>query len=149
MGFTGAPILNGNDGVERARTRLAVLANKAGVLTDAEQAEYDRLQSYISGVPSSSAGTNSGYDAVFKGQGGLLDKANAFTEKQMGLSHGYRGKEGAWQSQIDEQANRRILTDGDVKTRLQVNNAKLSEEAKQNDARRALINFRSNGRGVG
>jgi hypothetical protein len=133
--------------VARAKLRLGDLARKEGALTEAEQAEYDRLQSYVSGVPSSSAGSS--YDGIFKGQGGLLDKANAFTEKQMGLSNRYRGIEGAWQSQIDEQANRRILTDGNVKERLQNNSAGLTEQAKQADARRAVVNFRSNGRGVG
>lgn len=133
--------------VGQAKLRLAELARKQGVLTEGEQAEYDRLQSFTAGVPSSSGSGN--YDAIFKGQGGLLDKANAFTEKQMALSNRYRGIEGAWQSQIDEQANRRIETDGNVKKRLQDNSSRLTEEAKQNDARRAVVNFRSNGRGVG
>lgn len=145
MSFSGP---NPNEGIEAARRRLAALANKAGALTEAEQAEYDRLQSYVSGVPSSSAGSNSSYDRIFAGQGSLLDKANAFTEKQMALSNRYRGIEGAWQSQIDEQANRRIETDGNVKKRLQDNSATLTEQAKQADARRAVVNFRSNGRGV-
>jgi hypothetical protein len=136
-----------NPGIDQARARIGVLANKGGTLTEAEQAEYDRLQSFISGVPSSSAGSS--YDGIFKGQKSLLDTANAFTEKQMGLSNKYRGIEGAWQSQIDEQANRRIITDGNVKERLQNNSAGLTEQAKQNDARRAVVNFRSNGRGVG
>jgi hypothetical protein len=140
---------NPNAGIDAARRKLATLANKGGALTEAEQSEYDRLQSYISGVPSSSSGSNSSYDRIFAGQGSLLDKANAFTEKQMGLSNRYRGIEGAWQSQIDEQANRRIVTDGNVKERLQNNSAGLTEQAKQNDARRAVVNFRSNGRGVG
>jgi hypothetical protein len=137
-----------NPGIEQARARLGVLANKAGVLTDAEQAEYSRLQSFVNGVPASSS-SDGNYDRIFAGQGNLLDKANAFTEKQMGLSNRYRGIEGAWQSQIDEQANRRIETDGNVKKRLQDNSSRLTEEAKQADARRAVVNFRSNGRGVG
>jgi phosphoenolpyruvate-protein kinase (PTS system EI component) len=134
-------------GIDQARARLGVLANKGGRLTEAEQAEYDRLQSFVNGVPSGGGSNN--FDSIFRGQGDLLDKANAFTEKQMGLSHRYRGAEGAWQSQIDEQANRRIETDGNVKKRLQDNSSRLTEEAKQADARRAVINFRSNGRGVG
>ena len=67
----------------------------------------------------------------------------------MGLSNKYRGIEGAWQGQIDEQANRRIKTDGDVKISLQNNQGSVDEQAKQNDARRALVNFRSDGKGAG
>ena len=136
-----------NAGITAARKKLAVLANKSGALTPAEQSEYDRLQSYVSGVPSS----NSSFGAkdIFAGQKGLLDTANSFTERQMGLSNKYRGIEGAWQSQIDEQANRRIKTDGDVKISLQNNQGSVDEQAKQNDARRALVNFRSDGKGAG
>jgi hypothetical protein len=146
-GFGPGAVEDSNAKVARARLRLGDLANKRGSLTPDEQAEYDRLQAFVSGVPSS--GSSGNYDAIFKGQGGLLDKANAFTEKQMALSNRYRGIEGAWQSQIDEQANRRIETDGNVKKRLQDNSATLTEQAKQADARRAVVNFRSNGRGVG
>lgn len=136
-----------NAGTKAARERLAALANKTGALTEAEQSEYDRLQSYVSGVPSSSGGIST--KDIFAGQKGLLDTANAFTEKQMGLSNKYRGIEGAWQSQIDEQANRRINTDGAVKISLQNNQGAVDEKAKQNDARRALVNFRSDGEGAG
>jgi hypothetical protein len=146
--FLGNP-QNSEDRQEAARRRSYQLTTKQGPLTDAEQSEYDRLQSYIFNSPGSSGSSSSATGAIFKGQGDLLDKVNAFTEKQMGLSNKYRGIEGAWQSQIDEQANRRILTDGNVKERLQNNSAGLTEQAKQNDARRAVVNFRSNGRGVG
>jgi hypothetical protein len=124
---------------------MIALGRKAGELTPEERAEYDRLQSLVSGVPQSSAGSNT--KDIFDGQRSLLDATNAFTEKQMALSNMYRTKEGATQGQIDEQMNRRILTDGDVKIRMQGNSARLTEEAKQADARRALLNFRSNGRG--
>ena len=147
-----------NAGINAAKKKLAALANKPGTLTPSEQSEYDRLQSYVSGVPSSSS--SFGAKDIFAGQKGLLDTANSFTERQMGLSNKYRGIEGAWQSQIDEQANRRINTDGAVKLSLQTNQggidkglqdnqANLSEKAKQNDARRALVNFRSDGQGAG
>lgn len=129
-----------------ARNRQAVLANRRGSLTPDEQNEYDRLQSYQQGVPVSKG---SGVGDIFDGQKKLLDTANSFTERQMGLSNKYRGIEGAWQGQIDEQANRRIKTDGDVKISLQNNQGSVDEKAKQNDARRALVNFRSDGKGAG
>ncbi|MGL4349331.1 MAG: hypothetical protein ACRCT2_01910 [Plesiomonas shigelloides] len=130
--------------VERRRQ----LASKPGALTQAEQAEYDRLGSFLNNTPDSGSSSSS-YDSIFRGQGDLLDKANAFTRQQMELSHGYRGREGAWQSQIDEQANRRINTKGDIDKYMQAKGAELTEQAKQNDARRAVVNFRSNGRGPG
>ena len=136
-----------NAGINAAKRKLATLANKSGALTPDEQKEYDRLQSYVSGVPSSSS--SFGAKDIFEGQKGLLDTANSFTERQMGLSNKYRGIEGAWQSQIDGEANRRIKTDGDVKISLQNNQGSVDEKAKQNDARRALVNFRSDGKGAG
>ena len=166
---TGLYGLSGpNQGIDDARARKAFLANKTRLTPD-EEAEYSRLDSYTSGVPLS--GSGSATSAIFNGQKGLLDSANAFAEKQMGLSNKYRGIEGAWQSQIDEQANRRIVTDGgqkidlqktadagadqriktdgDVKISLQNNQGAVDEAAKQNDARRALVNFRSSGTGGG
>ena len=131
-----------NPGITQARKRRADLALKGGDLSPAEQKEYDRLQSFISGVPQSSGGT--GVKDIFEGQGNILDKVNAYDERKMALSNKYRTIEGATQGAIDEQANRRILTDGSVKERLQNNNATLTEQAKTNDARRALINYKSN-----
>lgn len=136
--------------LEQMVQRRRELASKPGTLTKDEQAEYDRLGSFLNNTPDSGSSSNSNsYDSIFRGQGDLLDKANAFTARQMDLSHNYRGREGAWQSQIDEQANRRIDTKGAIDKYMQAKGASLTEEAKQNDARRAVVNFRSNGRGVG
>ena len=129
------------DKKDRAIKRYGNLANKGGSLSPDEQKEYDRLYSYIYGTPQSSGGT--GVQDIFEGQGNILDKVNAYDERKMALSNKYRTIEGATQGAIDEQANRRILTDGSVKERLQNNNATLTEQAKTNDARRALINYKS------
>ena len=155
----GTPSADPNAGLVTARAKLAALANKSGPLSADEQAEYDRLQAYVLGVPQSASSSSSSSNTkdIFAGQKGLLDATNAFTEKQMGLSNRYRTIEGATQGQIDEAMNRRILTDGNVKTGLQDNSARLteiakrsesqlSEDAKRRDAQRAVMNFRSDGR---